>query len=159
MYNKNVLKIYKEIRQPHYGFYSGTGKVYQYQVSAKSAISGAIYQEKVNRLWEQYEGDRVKLFPMEDMYADINDLMGDSYDPKVNPEINPRKLEEQKNEFIERVNRDGVWGLVSQYKCPTCQEWIDADSCWGFIGDDWKDSGIDLDLKWSALDKAGLWED
>lgn len=44
----------------------------------------------------------------------------------------------------DRANRDGMTGIVGQYL--TNGKWIHADSVWGFIGDDWKDSGYDLDI-------------
>jgi hypothetical protein len=93
-----------------------------------------------------------------DYSADIDNLAGDSFNPKANPDINPKTLERQYQEFVDKVNREGVWGIVSQYRCPCCGTWKTVDSCWGFVGGDWKDSGYDLDIKQAALEKAGLWE-
>ena len=42
-------------------------------------------------------------------------------------------------ELTERANRDGA-------------EWVEVDSCWGFIGDDWRDSGYDIDIMRATLD-------
>lgn len=69
----------------------------------------------------------------------------------------------------ERANNDGVYGIVGEY-CPTgdeCDdiwhsesrdghrtcgcEWEHADSVWGFIGDDWKSSGYDIDVMSATL--------
>lgn len=85
--------------------------------------------------------------------VDLDNLIGDAFDPNVNQAIKPEKLKEQKQHEIDRINRDGVWGVISEYKCPACGSWKTADSCWGFIGDDYKDSGYDLDVMEETLNK------
>ena len=63
----------------------------------------------------------------------------------------------------ERAERMGVWGIVAYaaldpynpcdcYGAPKCEHFDSVDSVWGFIGDDWKDSGYDDDLMRAALD-------
>lgn len=63
----------------------------------------------------------------------------------------------------ERADRMGVWGIVSYvtkdpynpcdcYDAPHCEHYEFVDSVFGFIGDDWKDSGYDTDLMSAALD-------
>jgi hypothetical protein len=158
MLTQSQLKIYKEIRQPRYSFYAGTGEVYQHQTDAQTAYEEAIRQDKIERLWSEYEDESVRLLIKPDENATIEDLEGDSFNPLANPDINPRKLAQDKEDFIEKVNRDGVWGIISQVKCTCCDSWLTVDSVWGFIGDDWKGSGYDLDCMQSALEKAGLWE-
>jgi hypothetical protein len=153
MLNAQVIKVYKELRKPY--FYTGSCVVTQ--LKANNALKTAIYQEKVNRLWDEYEDDRVRLLIQPDNDADLEFLEGDCFNPEVN-KINPETLKRQEKEFIDKINRDGVWGIVSEVKCLCCGEWTQADSCWGFVGDDWKESGCDLDVKAAALEKAGLWE-
>lgn len=51
-----------------------------------------------------------------------------------------------------RVNNKGAWGIISEYRCPLGGTWEHADSVWGFIGDDWRDSGYDGDVRRAALD-------
>jgi hypothetical protein len=46
-----------------------------------------------------------------------------------------------KHDEIERANRDGVYGLVAEYRTET--GWELADSVWGFIGEDWKEYEVD----------------
>lgn len=53
---------------------------------------------------------------------------------------------------IERAGRDGVWGIVGQYRDPTCGKWITVDAAWGFVGADWRNSGYDYDVKRATLD-------
>ncbi len=52
---------------------------------------------------------------------------------------------------LDRAERDGTCGIVSQYRVSDDDDWQEADSVWGFIGDDWKDSGYDSDLMDSAI--------
>ena len=49
-----------------------------------------------------------------------------------------------------RAMTDGVYFVVTQYW--DGEVWQDADSCGGFIGEDWNDSGYDTDMMESALD-------
>lgn len=63
-------------------------------------------------------------------------------------------------EFLELAKRDGIWGIVGEYLCPTCptckrggSEWIQADSVWGFIGDDVSDNGYDTDVMQSTINE------
>ena len=105
-----------------------------------------------------YSDDIVRIRIEPDDSADLDNLLGDCFDPDVNSDIQPHVLARQRQEEIDRINRDGVYGIIGEYKCPCCGNWQQVDSCWGFIGDDWKDSGYDLDIKQAALDKAGLWK-
>lgn len=50
-----------------------------------------------------------------------------------------------------RIEKNGVCGIVGQYRNSLESKWISADSVWGFVGDDWKDSGYDADIMQSAL--------
>lgn len=70
---------------------------------------------------------------------DIDDLAGTHATPH------------QLRELRRRVETDGIFGIISEHRCSCCKSWIVADSVWGFIGDDWKDSGYDADLKRAAL--------
>lgn len=53
-----------------------------------------------------------------------------------------------------RIERHGVWGIIGEYRCPCCDEWRPADSCWGFVGDDLEDNGHDTDIMQAAIDAA-----
>ena len=87
----------------------------------------------------------VRLECKPDEYADIDDLEGDCFDPKHNPDVDPSQLEAERKAFHARINREGVWGLVGEYADGT--HWAHADSCWGFVGDDMINSGYDVDIK------------
>ena len=59
-------------------------------------------------------------------------------------DLSEQKKEKYRKELWDRIECDGVWSLVGEYWDGS--EWVHADSCGGFIGDDWKDSGHDTDI-------------
>lgn len=69
-----------------------------------------------------------------DVDATIESMCGDCFDPKANPDIRPSKLERELGEFIARIERDGVIGLVAEYRVSETDEWEIADSLWGIEG-------------------------
>jgi hypothetical protein len=81
-------------------------------------------------------------------------------DPDPDPFAGARGLrpseERREHERIVRMAGDwGVWGIVSEVKCPCCGRWVTVDSVWGFLGNDWRDSAYDTDVMQAALDKLG----
>jgi len=60
-----------------------------------------------------------------------------------------------KKEILRRADDEGVWGVVALAKGP-CGHLHETDSCWGFIGNEWRDSGYDVDFKRAALAAVGL---
>ena len=50
----------------------------------------------------------------------------------------------------QRIDRDGVYGVVAEYRDPDLG-WTEADSCWGFVGDDWQEHCADVDFMDSAM--------
>lgn len=93
---------------------------------------------------------RLRLVP--DETCSLEDLEGDCFDPKANPNIPASRLQRDREEFIAKVNRDGVWGIVGEYF--DGDVWQHADSCFGFVGEDWKCSAYDTDIMRSTLDAA-----
>ncbi len=91
----------------------------------------------------------VRLRIVADECADIDDLKGDCYNPDVNIDISEKKLRAQEIEFEAHVNEDGVWGVIGEFW--NGREWIETDSCFGFVGDDWQESGYDDDIKSATL--------
>lgn len=84
-------------------------------------------------------GDFVKLEPKEDQ---------EPYDPS--PDEPPREREK----LLRRVDNEGLWGIVSYWRPNPRASWNLINSTWGFVGDDWKDSGYDEDLMRAALRKV-----
>lgn len=55
-----------------------------------------------------------------------------------------------KAETILRCEQEGVWIIRGEYWDSSL--WLIADSCGGFIGQDWKNSGYDTDIMRAAID-------
>lgn len=70
-----------------------------------------------------------------DSYYDFENLCGDTFNPKVNPDIPAETLLENFADFQELVNREGVFGYVLERWNPLPNKgWEHVDSCWGFVG-------------------------
>lgn len=91
---------------------------------------------------------RVRIVPDND--ADMDNLMGDTFNPKANPDIPKARMDRERAEFVARVERDGVYGIVGEVW--DGERWEHVDSCWGFVGDDWKDSGYLEDCMSATVD-------
>lgn len=88
---------------------------------------------------EFYEfGDLVRLVAVPDECCSLDDLKGDCFDFEASGYTGTRaQLAREEKEFEENVARNGVYGLVGQYRTSEdSEDWIDADSCFGFIGTD-----------------------
>lgn len=132
--------------------YSGTGRLARINRGTRFAAA-AWDQAKTYAQFEQAESlGKVRLKVIPDEYACLDDLFGDTYDPTVNSNVKPHVIARERQREIDRINSDGVWGLVGQYF--DGRDWVDADSCFGFVGDDYKGSGYDLDIMSEALDQA-----
>ena len=55
---------------------------------------------------------------------------------------------------LQRIDDEGAWGIVVHARLG-CGELHTIDSCWGFVGNDWQDSGYDADLRITALTSIG----
>ena len=116
-------------------------KEYRRQRAKGWNASTALRNAKVERTWNVLEArGKVALKVMPDDDCDLSYLDQDCF-------AHYRKAE------LERANRDGCWGLVGEYRCPRCGQWTTADSIWGFIGEDWRDSGYDMDVKAEVIDQ------
>jgi hypothetical protein len=81
-----------------------------------------------------YKSDAYRIVEHESDF-NMEDLMGDCFNPKVNPEIDLKELERQKQEFIDLVNNEGVYGYVlERWDSAVNKGWTEVDSCWGFVG-------------------------
>ena len=153
--DEEILAKYRELRQPHISLYTGSGARYHYQVRAEQALKYARYHVQVTRQWAQAEADGlVRLRTEPDYCVDFADLAGDCFDPTANPNIQPHILAKQEREYRERINWEGVWVLIGEYKCRCCGAWRVADSVGGIVGQDY--DGVDLDIKAATLDMLPL---
>jgi hypothetical protein len=100
--------------------------------TAKLAYEHACLHEQ----WEELESNEVVEFLVE--------YDGEPYDDSYT------ETEKEKKDLWERIAREGVYNIVGRVKLN--DTWHDIDSVCGFIGDDWKDSGYDYDVKHSAIE-------
>jgi len=104
---------------------------------------------------------RINIIP--DAHCSMDDLKGDCYDVALNASTVPggeRTIKAQEKAFEAKVERDGVWGVVGEYRTSADEQWEQADSCFGFVGDDWKDSGTDTDIMYATLKAlSDAWDD
>jgi hypothetical protein len=146
--NQSIVNAYRKLRTVHTAM-GANGRPHLYRVPAEHALREA----HIRAEWREWEGRglvRMRVEP--DYIAHYDDLAGDSFNFKVNPDIPAFRLERMEEEFKERISRDGVWGIISEWFNGT--EWQHADSCWGFVGDDWQDSGYDVDAMAQAISAA-----
>lgn len=146
-----LLAHYRRLRAPRFSPY---GACQMFVMGASAAYHGARHAVNAERVKAEFDalGDTVRIIARPDECSTIEDLEGDSYNPRVNPETPARILARERAEFVDRVNRDGVWGHIAQSRCPCCGQWRDHDSIWGFVGDDFDGSGYDTNLMQSAIE-------
>lgn len=79
----------------------------------------------------------------QDVHANVKDLLGDSFNPEVNNDIDPKLLKRQEKAEVARIKKHGVWGcgLMRKGERPDYDTFI-----WGFVGDDFIGSGYDTEL-------------
>lgn len=65
-------------------------------------------------------------------------------------DIPTQRRERIKQEILERVKCEGLWGIVGEWFDGA--EWHVCDCVWDFVGDDWKWSGCLEDVKQTAID-------
>jgi hypothetical protein len=122
-----------------------------YQRARGFPASWALSNVRTRLEWEKHEvaeyssGEpidpkrgNVRLRMVPDETCSLEDLEGDCFNPQANPDIPASQLQRDREEFIAKVNREGVWGIMGEY----------------FDGDDWKNSGYDTDIMRATLNVA-----
>lgn len=100
---------------------------------------------------EEGQKKTVRLRIEPDLCYSPEDLFGDIFNPPCNHKIAEATLEQQRKENTDRVENEGMWGIIGEVW--NGEEWVEVDACWGFIGDAWKMSGYDLDIQQTTIDK------
>lgn len=141
----NLTQAYRAERASLFVRASDTGRM----IECRERASTALHAAKIKLTWKAADG-----------YEFWGDLPPDEGEPGLVRLVLRHDNDSPADDFDgserdlkaarERANRDGMWGIESQFWDGA--EWQYADSCWGFIGDDWKGSGYDVDLMASALD-------
>lgn len=66
--------------------------------------------------------------------------------------LSERSKARLKEEIAERIDREGHWILIGQWRKSPDDAWESADNCGGFIGDDYIDSGYDSDIMRATIE-------
>lgn len=158
-----LFEQYSKLRRSHFGITSN-GKSYLSCGTAQGCLNCA----RVRIAWDARDGQTVDEFErgtdaqlgdvrlriVADTDVDVADLFGDCFNPDVNTDIPRSKLEREEKAELERANRDGVWGVQAQWF--DGQRWETTDSCYGFIGEDWK-GDYEIEAMESAMEAADKW--
>lgn len=156
-----LLRYYAKYRKPYIG-QTSHGQTFFSCGTAQGCLNCA----RIEMEWDTRNGQTVDEFDrgldaligdvrlriVADCDVDVDNLFGDTYNPKVNDDIPASRLERERKEEIARVDRDGVWGVQAQYF--DGKRWETSDSCYGFIGDDWKGANFEVDAMKSAMNAA-----
>ena len=92
----------------------------------------------------------------DETYRTLDDLLGDGYDVDylVKEEHWPRKqAEEERQSYIDEINQDGIWGYTTHFRDESGEIQDGEWSCWGFIGDNFDNSGYDIDAMNSVMNE------
>ena len=82
-----------------------------------------------------YETDNFRISERLDLNYDLDSLLGDTYTPELHPELDAKTILEERREFIEAVNNEGVYGYILERWNPMPGKgWEHVDCCWGFVG-------------------------
>lgn len=109
--------------------------------------SAAYRSAKTHARWRVAECDglvRIVLTQDEDAY-DVSYV--DTWD-----DASHHEKERIKKDILSQVARDGVWTITGEYRQSDDDDWTAIDSVGGFVGDDWRDSGYDVDVMLTTLD-------
>ena len=78
---------------------------------------------------------RFRITEQSDIDYDLDNLKGDTYNQKVNPEIDKEDLKSQEKAFERKVAQEGVFGYVLEsWNSAPGVGYEHMDSCWGFVG-------------------------
>lgn len=124
---------------------------------ARQALSNA----KTHEAWDELDGEivnefvsdepgtvRLKIVAEQEIY---DDSFIDTWDDSLTTVGYTQMTKEQYRSWLhDKIERDGVWGMIGEFW--NGQEWEHADSCFGFIGEEWRNSGYDSDIMQAAID-------
>ena len=68
--------------------------------------------------------------------------------------LTERQADHIKRQIEQRIECEGLWRMVIYVRCPCCGQRRFVDSVGDFIGEDWRDSGYDTELRDQAIEEA-----
>lgn len=104
--------------------------------------------DEIMALWFK---DEIRIVKVKDETYDINELKGDTFKVEHNPNIDLADLKIAEYVFEQRIQKQGVYGVVGQYK-DSSGEWRVYESVWGFVGNDYLSSGHEEDIARATLE-------
>lgn len=124
--------------------------------SLAQAASNARTSAAIDSIWSALESaGLVRLRVEPDHDYSIEDLEGDTFNVALNKDTVPggaRTILAQQKRFRERIEQDGVVGVIGEYRAAPSGKWIYGGSCWGMEGyDDPLQSEIADDIKYETL--------
>ncbi len=103
-------------------------RLYKYERARGFQAKWAVSNARTRIEWDKHEvaeysnGEpvdpkrgNVRLRIVPDETCSLEDREGDCFNPKVNPDVSVSRLDRDRQEFIEKVNTAGVWGISSEY--------------------------------------------
>lgn len=93
--------------------------------------------------------------------AGLARLRVESDDMRCAEDLMPDGSAKEQKEYLERAARLGIYGIIIEARNPLSGDdgpWEHIASCWGFIGDDWEDSGYDTDFYLAVVDWLSQFE-
>lgn len=81
------------------------------------------------------ECEKYRILEYVDVDFDLENLKGDCFNPKANPNQDADTLKNEETQFETLVENEGVFGYVLERWNPAPGTgWEHLDSCWGFVG-------------------------
>lgn len=82
-----------------------------------------------------FESKEYRILECLDEDVDIENLKGDCFNPRANPDTDLDALAAEELLFEQRVADEGVFGYVlERWDGGIGKGWEQVDSCWGFLG-------------------------
>lgn len=88
-----------------------------------------------SRIIWQSEDATYRILEIADGLADMENLKGDTFNPKVNTDMPAEQLLAEEKQFEQLVEREGVFGYaLERWNATPGAGYEHVDSCWGFVG-------------------------
>lgn len=156
-----LAKLYLENRKPKFlpgAYYDGNEAKRLVIRSASTCLRWAREQmenEATRKAWTGETVDReadlrrldaettVALVISPDDYVELGEMEGNMFDARLNPEIRPAWLEQERKNYHAMLERDGVWCISAHYRNAR-GEWEQGDCCCGFDGNSVREDSVEF---------------
>lgn len=80
---------------------------------------------------------------------DVDNMCGDTFNPDINTDISPERLEFEKSQYLEKIRDDGVFGVT--LKMFTGGHYETIDSLWGIDSYAYADTEVRKEMEATAV--------